>query len=66
MYEALNFFDNNLDLELNEKGAEDIEYRLISQKHLRSIGVGHGSAITAIIDTVIGTMVLSQVFQKKK
>ena len=67
LYEAFNFFDKNLDLELNEKGPGDIEYRLtVARKHLSSPGVGHGGVIAAMMDAVIGTTALSQVFHKKK
>ena len=67
LYEAFNFFDKNLDLELNEKGPGDIEYRLtVARKHLSSPGVGHGGVIAAMMDAVIGTTALSQVFHEKK
>ena len=67
LYKAFNFFDKNLDLELNEKGLGDIEYKLtIVQKHLSSPGVGHGGVVAAMMDAVIGTTALSQVFHEKK
>ena len=67
LYDIFNFFDKNLDLELSEKGPGDIEYKLtIKQKHLSYPGVGHGGAIAAMMDAIIGTTALSQVFQEKK
>lgn len=67
LYQAFNNFDKNLDLELNEKGPGDIEYRLtVTQKHLSSPGVGHGGMVAAMMDAVIGTTALSQVFHEKK
>ena len=67
LYKAFNFFDKNLDLELNEKGPGDIEYKLtVIQKHLSSPGVGHGGVVAAMMDAVIGTTALSQVFHEKK
>ena len=67
LYETFNFFDKNLDLELNEEGPGDIEYRLtVARKHLSSPGVGHGGVIAAMMDAVIGTTALSQVFREKK
>ena len=56
-----------MDLELSEKGPGDIEYKLtIQRKHLSSPGVGHGGVIAAMMDAVIGTTALSQVFHEKK
>ncbi len=67
LYDTFNFFDKNLDLELSEKGPGDIEYKLtIQRKHLSSPGVGHGGVIAAMMDAVIGTTALSQVFHEKK
>jgi len=67
LYDTFNFFDKNLDLELSEKGPGDIEYKLtIRRKHLSSPGVGHGGVIAAMMDAVIGTTALSQVFHEKK
>ena len=67
LYDTFNFFDKNLDLKLSEKGPGDIEYKLaIQRKHLSSPGVGHGGVIAAMMDAVIGTTALSQVFQEKK
>jgi len=67
LYDTFNFFDKSLDLELSEKGPGDIEYQLtIQRKHLSSPGVGHGGVIAAMMDAVIGTTALSQVFHEKK
>jgi len=67
LYDTFNFFDKNLDLKLSEKGPGDIEYKLVIQrKHLSSPGVGHGGVIAAMMDAIIGTTALSQVFQEKK
>lgn len=67
LYEAFNHFDKILDLELNEKEPGNIEYRLkVSQKHLSSPGVGHGGMVAAMMDAVIGTTALSQVFHERK
>ena len=67
LYEAFNFFDKNLNLELNEKAPGDIEYRLtIARKHLSSPGVGRGGVVAAMMDAVIGTTALSQVFHQQK
>ena len=67
LYDTFNFFDKNLDLKLSEKGPGDIEYKLaIQRKHLSSPGVGHGGVIAAMMDAVIGTTALSQVFPEKK
>ena len=67
LYKAFNHFDNTLDLELNEKGPGDVEYRLqVSKKHLSSPGVGHGGMVAAMMDAVIGTTALSKVFHERK
>lgn len=67
LYDTFNFFDKSLDLELSEKEPGDIEYKLtIQRKHLSSPGVGHGGVIAAMMDAVIGTTALSQVFHEKK
>jgi len=67
LYKAFNYFDKNLNLELNEKGPGDIEYRVkVERKHLSSPGVGHGGMVAAMMDAVIGTTALSQVFHERK
>ncbi len=67
LYEAFNHFDRLMGLELTEKGPGDIEYRLVvQQQHLSSPGVGHGGVVAAMMDAVIGTTALSQVFHERK